>query len=122
LEKDIIRKLGLCHFTTHENAESILEGQEILSNNKVIYFFVNKNVMYEILKHNMQMLKKILKTKTLYLTKLSIKNLTEQQIDLLRVRPSDNAIVYKNSSFALFKNKVTAEKVQLCIFLKAYKM
>ena len=120
-QADFIRITGIVHYTTLNCADNILATQKIDANNKEhkAYFFVNEPISRNVLKYN-----RILNSKKV--VKITVCNLTIEQVKRLKQRIPDGALECKDGFVIVSQNTVFQETVDHSIssysFHKAFSM
>lgn len=86
-EKSRIMQSGLVHFTDSENVNEIISSSMIKSSKhtKCVYFFQNEMILTDYIQYNKLENKKV---------KIIIENLSKDQINKLKIRYNDMAIVF----------------------------
>jgi len=100
---------GLSHFSTAERIQSVTSQQTLTSNSGKIYFFFNDPIPYEVVKHNMQGLRKALCADIIQLTQLTVTDISEAQVQQMKIRRSDNAVIYLGNEMGLMDNTLSTE-------------
>jgi len=95
---------GVVHYTFKENCDNIMKTRIIKPKNAKkhnwIYFFSNKNIPLNILLQSKIQERNV---------KVTLSNLTKEQVRMLKLRAYDNAIVHKGEFNILADNKVSIE-------------
>jgi hypothetical protein len=108
-----INRFGLLHITNLTAANSIIENKMLKG--KLVYFFINDNIGYNVLTHNLYNIDAINKPPPT--TTITINNLTFEQLKSLRYRWYDNVVSCDNSFHISDDNTVTVMPFQLNDFL-----
>lgn len=83
-----IKTNGIIHFTTENATKDILSSLKVKSDSSHIsYFFINQNIPLNIIEYNHLSSTEIC---------INISNLSKKQINNLRIRKNDHALLYKN--------------------------